>query len=67
MIDTENEKRATFDSAKKYRYTWPGQSSRVIGGEALTDLCKGADPSMLAIEEVPEADTSPRSKSYTPT
>lgn len=44
----------TFDPAKRYRYTWPGQPAKVVTGEELTALCKGADASMLSIEEVGE-------------
>ncbi len=41
-----------LDPEKQYRYTWPGQKPQVVSGAALIQLCKGADPSMLAIEEV---------------
>ena len=41
-----------FDPEKQYRYTWPGQPARIVSGAALIQLCKGADPSMLAIEDV---------------
>jgi hypothetical protein len=42
----------TFDPAKRYRYTWPGQKPQIATGLALTAICKGADPAMLAIEEI---------------
>lgn len=44
----------TFDPAKRYRYTWPGQPQKVISGSELNELLKGADPSQLAIEEATE-------------
>lgn len=42
----------TLDPEKQYRYTWPGQPPSIVSGAALIQLCKGADASMLAIEEV---------------
>ena len=45
----------TFDPAKKFRFTWPGQPPRVIGGKELSEICRGADVSKLAIEPVEDA------------
>ncbi len=54
LIDAENPLQVarTFDPAKRYRYTWPGQPARDVSGEELATLCKGADPDKLAIEEI---------------
>lgn len=49
----------TFDPAKRYRFTWPGQPSREVDGAELTELCKGADPAMLAIVETGAAPPAP--------
>ncbi len=53
MVDTERNTPIvkTFDPAKRYRFTWPGQKPRVVTGEEMTALAAGADVSMLAIEE----------------
>ncbi len=40
-----------FDPAKMYRYTWPGQPPKMVSGQELADLCRGADHTTLAIEE----------------
>lgn len=50
--------RPKFDPAKNYRYTWPGQPPKMVSGEELAAICKGADPSQLAIEEVTAASKS---------
>jgi hypothetical protein len=44
--------RPAFDAGKQYRYTWPGQPPKMVSGAELSDICKGADPSQLSIEEV---------------
>lgn len=63
LIDAENQGvRPKFEHEKNYRYTWPGKSPKIVSGKELTLLCRGADPSMLAIEEVqpePEPETKP--------
>lgn len=41
-----------FDQDAQYRYTWPGQNPKVVSGKELQALCRGADPSMLAIEKI---------------
>lgn len=41
-----------FDPEKIYSYVWPGAERAEIKGSELTALCKGADISMLAIQEV---------------
>ncbi len=51
MADYDTPK-PVLDPEKKYRYTWPGLPSAVISGAALIQLCKGADPALLNIEEV---------------
>ncbi len=43
--------RPVFDPLKRYRFTWPGQSPKVVSGEEMASLCKGADPAMLDIQE----------------
>ncbi len=45
-----------IDPAKRYQYTWPGQTPKTVSGAALIQLCKGADPSMLKIREVSKKD-----------
>lgn len=50
MADYDTDK-PEFDDAKRYRYTWPGQAPRVVGGAAMRQIVKGADPALLAIEE----------------
>ena len=41
-----------FDPEKIYSYVWPGSERAEIKGSELTALCKGADVSMLDIQEV---------------
>ena len=53
------QKPPAFDPKKRYRYTWPGQPPRVVAGDELAALVKGADPSMLDIVEVGAAPTAP--------
>ncbi len=50
--DGPAEARPTFDPAKRYRYTWPGQSPSEVMGDALTRLCRGADHNALNIVEI---------------
>ncbi len=45
----------SFDPKKRYRYTWPGQPPKMTSGAELTELCKGADASLLSIEEASDA------------
>lgn len=42
----------TIDLNGRYRYTWPGQAPRVVSGAELATICAGANPAMLAIEDV---------------
>lgn len=51
--------RPTFDPAKSYRYTWPGQPPKVVAGDELAAICKGANHEMLAIEEVSASPSKP--------
>ncbi len=44
----------TFDPAKRYRYTWPGQPMKIVTGKELNELTRGADLSQLDIAEAPE-------------
>ena len=44
----------TFDPAKRYRYTWPGQAPKIVTGKELTELTRGADVSKLEISEASE-------------
>jgi len=55
----------TFDPAKRYRYTWPGQSAREVDGAELTAVCAGANVDLLAIEEI-GGTASPAAASETP-
>lgn len=41
-----------FNPNKIYSYVWPGAERAEIKGSELTALCKGADVSMLDIQEV---------------
>ena len=56
LVDAENTPIVpTYDPAKRYRFTWPGQPARTVNGDELAALLKGANPTMLAIEEVADA------------
>ena len=44
-----------IDPKKMYRYTWPGQPPKVVAGDELANLLKGADHSMLDIQEAGDA------------
>lgn len=58
-IDAETHPaRKTFDAEKRYRFVWPGQPPRVVAGDELTEITRGADLSLLGIEEVSETFTS---------
>jgi len=47
----------TYDPAKHYRYTWPGQAPRVVTGRELAEIVAGADASLLAIQETSQSIT----------
>lgn len=47
-----------LDPEKRYSFTWPGQPPKVVSGAELAAICKGADASMLAIEEAKDAPPS---------
>jgi hypothetical protein len=49
----------SYDPAKRFRFTWPGQPPRIVSGDELSAICHGADAAMLSIEEVGGAPTPP--------
>ncbi len=51
----------TFDPDKSYRFTWPGQPPRVVSGAELAAIVRGADHTMLEIEEAEPAPHDPKS------
>jgi hypothetical protein len=44
--------RTDLDPEGSFRFTWPGQPPRVVGGRELRQILAGADESMLNIEPV---------------
>lgn len=55
--------RLEIDPAKRYRYTWPGSPPVVVAGAELATILVGANPALLAIEEVTgDAEPKPRVK-----
>lgn len=40
-----------IDPDKSYAFTWPGQPRRTVPGHELLALLKGANPTLLDIEE----------------
>jgi len=54
-LDVEDSMRPalSYDPEKSFRFTWPGCPPRVIGGRELSEICRGANVSMLQIEEAP--------------
>ncbi len=65
-IDGESRPFRTFDPAKRYRYTWPGQTPRVVSGEELAAICRGANHEMLDISESTSAPAAAETKPRLP-
>lgn len=51
-LDGEPVASVTVDPEKTYSFTWPGQRPRTVKGSELAEIVKGADASMLGIQEI---------------
>lgn len=52
MAAEKESRKDIYDPDKSYSYTWPGQPAKIVKGDALNQLVKGADVSALEISEV---------------